>query len=267
MVRLISAVILIAVLAAVIWFLPPAAMAAAAAVIAALGASEAVTLARRIGVSVNLPLVAVAAAFIALAFAFDERAASSGALTAVLLSYLVAAGAAALLTGAPAPASFSTAAVAIFAPLYVGLPMGAILASQLSFGPRATTWLVATIAISDSAQYYTGRALGRRKLAPAVSPAKTVEGAIGGLIAATIAGALAGPWAAPAIGIAAAAGLSLALAATGIVGDLFESMLKRSVSAKDSSALIPGHGGVLDRIDSYLFAAPIFYLVLRFLAE
>jgi phosphatidate cytidylyltransferase len=154
----------------------------------------------------------------------------------------------------------------VMAPIYVGLPLAAIVWVQFVFGPKATTGLLVTMAVSDSAQYYTGRGLGRRKLAPAISPAKTVEGAAGGLVAAAVLGALFGPLALPEVGRFAAALLAAGLAIFGMAGDLFESLLKRSVGAKDSSALIPGHGGVLDRIDSYLFAAPIFYLVLRYLS-
>ena len=108
--------------------------------------------------------------------------------------------------------------------------------------------------------------LGRRKLAPVVSPGKTVEGAIGGFVIAPIAGVLIGRWAMPEIAMGATAVLAAGLAMFGMAGDLFESLLKRSAGAKDSSALIPGHGGVLDRIDAYLFAAPVFYLFLRYIA-
>jgi phosphatidate cytidylyltransferase len=132
-------------------------------------------------------------------------------------------------------------------------------------GPEALTWLVAVIAISDSAQFYAGRALGRRKLAPLVSPAKTVEGAIGGLVASAIAGAVAGAWWLPEMTAIVCGFLGAGLAAIGMMGDLFESLLKRAAGVKDSSHLIPGHGGMLDRIDSYLFAAPVFYIFLRYL--
>ena len=72
----------------------------------------------------------------------------------------------------------------VMGPIYVGLPLGTLVWTRAEFGPAALTWLLATIAISDSAQYYSGRLLGRTKLAPAISPAKTVEGAIGGVLAA-----------------------------------------------------------------------------------
>jgi phosphatidate cytidylyltransferase len=125
--------------------------------------------------------------------------------------------------------------------------------------------LLGTIVVSDSAQYYAGRALGRRPLAPSISPKKTVEGAIGGLVLGTGAMAVGGlrlfPAAAPFLLVLAA----MAIVAVGMLGDLFESLLKRSAGVKDSSQLIPGHGGVLDRIDSWLFAGPVYYVFIRYL--
>mgnify|MGYP001557197206 CR=1 FL=1 len=102
------------------------------------------------------------------------------------------------------------AALLLMAPIYIGAPLGALARVQWLFGPAATTWLIVTIAASDSAQYYTGRALGRHKLAPTVSPAKTVEGACGGLVAAAISGFILGPIAMPFLSPARA----LAFAAT-----------------------------------------------------
>jgi phosphatidate cytidylyltransferase len=136
-------------------------------------------------------------------------------------------------------------------------------AVQALGGPRATLLLLATIVVSDSGQYYTGRALGRRPLAPAISPKKTVEGAVGGLVLATGFVTLAGPWAFPLAGRLSLALVGASIAVLGICGDLFESRLKRVAGVKDSSALIPGHGGVLDRIDALLFAVPAYYLYLR----
>ena len=122
-----------------------------------------------------------------------------------------------------------------------------------------------TVMVSDTAQYYTGRAFGRRPLAPAISPKKTIEGAIGGFVFGTLLLAVAGALvAAGDAGRAARRRSASAIVALGIAGDLFESMLKRSAGVKDSSALIPGHGGVLDRIDALLFAAPVYYIVLKY---
>ena len=131
----------------------------------------------------------------------------------------------------------------------------------------ATLLLIATVVVSDSAQYYSGRAFGRRPLAPAISPKKTIEGAIGGVVFGTLFMALAGPRRAARRGAACRWRLlGLAVVVLGICGDLFESRLKRAAGVKDSSTLIPGHGGVLDRIDALLFATPAFYLFLRTVA-
>jgi phosphatidate cytidylyltransferase len=121
-----------------------------------------------------------------------------------------------------------------------------------------------TVMVSDTAQYYTGRLFGTRPLAPAISPKKTVEGAVGGFVFGTALFVSAGAWWVPGMPILFRIGLGLAVVALGIGGDLFESMLKRSAGVKDSSALIPGHGGVLDRIDALLFAAPVYYIVLKY---
>jgi phosphatidate cytidylyltransferase len=147
--------------------------------------------------------------------------------------------------------------------LYFGLPIGAMLAVRETAGPQGLFLLMLTIIVSDSAQYYTGRAFGRRKLAERISPKKTVEGAVGGFVFGTLLLAVVGTWWLPTMPVTLRVLLGLTVVALGIAGDLFESMLKRSAGVKDSSALIPGHGGILDRIDALLFAAPIYYVVLR----
>jgi phosphatidate cytidylyltransferase len=151
-----------------------------------------------------------------------------------------------------------------FAAIYIAAPLASLVAIRLVGGPRAVFLLMITVMISDTAQYYTGRTLGSRPLAPRISPKKTIEGAIGGFVIGTAAFVVIGEWWAAGIPIAARVALGLAIVGLGIAGDLFESFLKRRAGVKDSSALIPGHGGVLDRIDALLFAAPVYYLVLRY---
>lgn len=149
------------------------------------------------------------------------------------------------------------------APWYIGLPLGMLVSVQALNGPGATILLIATVVLSDTAQYYSGRAFGRRPLAPTISPKKTIEGAIGGLIFGTLFMAVAGPRVLPGVAPVPMATLGLTIVVLGICGDLFESRLKRDANLKDSSTLIPGHGGVLDRIDALLFAVPAYYLYLR----
>ena len=168
----------------------------------------------------------------------------------------------ALVGGPPSPSTVTRAAILFMAPLYLGLPLGVLAMIRGTRGPAALSWLIIVIAASDSAQYYAGRTFGRRKLAPLVSPAKTVEGAIGGLVAAVAIGTALGWWGVAGEQPVIVGVLAFVLAAGGMVGDLFESLLKRSAGVKDSASLIPGHGGILDRIDSYLVAAPLYYLYL-----
>jgi phosphatidate cytidylyltransferase len=131
--------------------------------------------------------------------------------------------------------------------------------------------LMAVVWIADTAAYFTGRAFGRRKLAPAISPGKTWEGVYGAL-AATAVYALALLAFAPAaeartsspLAVAGWVALLLALAAVSIVGDLFESLLKRQRGVKDSGRVLPGHGGVLDRIDALVAAMPAAALVVQY---
>lgn len=114
----------------------------------------------------------------------------------------------------------------------------------------------------DTAAYLVGRAWGRHQLAPRVSPQKSVEGAVGGLLASIAAGAVARAWFAPFLTLGAALGLGALVGVFAQLGDLVESLLKRDAETKESSSLIPGHGGVLDRFDSLLFAAPLVYYFL-----
>ena len=128
--------------------------------------------------------------------------------------------------------------------------------------PHGNYWLLLALAIvwaADSGAYFAGRRFGKHKLSPQISPNKTIEGLVGGVLAAMIVALVA----APLIGTPLAQLPLVALVAAwtilfSVVGDLFESLLKRHVGAKDSSHLIPGHGGVLDRIDSVLAALPVF---------
>jgi phosphatidate cytidylyltransferase len=259
MTRLTSALVLIPLVLGAVWLLPSWGTLALTMIAAALAASEFGGLAAALGASVPALFLALASAIVCASVASGAEAAVS-----VLLTLVIVAGALTLTGGSPAPAGLTRAAVLVMAPIYIGLPCGALAAIRAGSGPGAVMVLLAVIVASDSAQYYTGRVFGRRKLAPAVSPAKTVEGAIGGLVAAAAGGAIAGRVWLPALGLVVLAGLSAAMAAVGMLGDLFESFLKRSAGVKDSSTLIPGHGGVLDRIDSYLFATPVFYVFLEF---
>ena len=140
-------------------------------------------------------------------------------------------------------------------------PLRPALLSALAI-PPGTAWLMLVLAITwigDSAAYFVGRAFGRTKLAPVLSPKKSWEGFAGGLVASILTALVAVPLLGLPIGYLPAALIGLVAGIAGTVGDLGESLLKRQVGVKDSGALIPGHGGILDRMDSLLFTAPVVY--------
>jgi phosphatidate cytidylyltransferase len=130
--------------------------------------------------------------------------------------------------------------------------------------PDGAFWVMALMGLSwvcDSAAFFVGRAYGRTPLAPHISPKKSREGAIAGLIASAIVGGVLGPVSGHSAGLVLGYGAVIGLAT--IVGDLAESLLKRQTGVKDSGVLIPGHGGILDRMDSLLFCAPLAVLYLQ----
>ncbi|MDR3528838.1 MAG: phosphatidate cytidylyltransferase [Rhizomicrobium sp.] len=130
-------------------------------------------------------------------------------------------------------------------------------------GAGALLFLVALTQFNDVAQFTCGKLFGRHKIIPKVSPKKTWEGFIGGLIATSAAAALIGPSLTPMDALwSAAAGLIIAIA--GYLGDITISACKRDLGVKDASNLIPGHGGILDRVDSLIYAAPVFFHFLNF---
>ena len=264
--RLVSAAVLLFVILVTLWVLKLAVTILLVGVVAFLAARELAGIANTLGAGVPAFFLGAISALVSVAFLVSTQGTSPEGLAVVLFALVLSSGALTLAQGVVDPSALMRASVIIMVPLYIGLPLGVFTWVQSAHGPAATTWLLAIIAVSDSAQYYCGRTFGRRKLAPAVSPAKTVEGAVGGVIVAALVGALTAPWCVPGVSPLGAFALTLALALAGILGDLFESLIKRSAGVKDSSNLIPGHGGVLDRIDSHLFAAPVFFVFLRYFA-
>lgn len=127
-------------------------------------------------------------------------------------------------------------------------------------------YLIGLIIIADSGAYFVGRALGKRKLAPTISPGKTIEGALGGILLGMIFAAVFAFFCGFNLGKAVNfVALSLILVIVSIAGDLLESVVKRHCGMKDSGTILPGHGGVLDRIDALTAAAPLFLVGLHFL--
>lgn len=130
-------------------------------------------------------------------------------------------------------------------------------------GPAMLLFVMVLIWAADSGAYFAGRKFGKHKLAPQVSPGKTIEGVVGGLVAAALFSLIgATSFDLPVLGGVSFVVLSVVVVLLSVIGDLFESLFKRRVGVKDSGQLLPGHGGVLDRIDSLTAAAPIFALAL-----
>jgi len=144
--------------------------------------------------------------------------------------------------------------------LYIGLTLSCLLLTRaLPEGEFLVFFVVLVTWAGDTGAYLSGKAMGRHPLAPVISPKKTVEGLIGGAVLALVAAALSRLWFLPTLSLLDAAVLAALLTLAGLLGDLTESAIKRSVNQKDSGTLIPGHGGMLDRLDSLLFTAPCFY--------
>jgi len=258
--RVLSALLLIPAVVGVVWFLPPVATLMLAVLAAAIAIMEFCALAKALGIDVQpaiAPLPTIGACIAVGAGAFS--------LGSLMLVTLLIIGIVAVMNGRPGPGVLPGVAATAFGMVYIGAPLGAVAAVRTIGGREAVLLLMATIVVSDSAQYYTGRAFGRAPLAPSISPKKTREGAIGGILFGTAAMTIAGRLVFPASSLLLLAAMGLAVVLLGIVGDLFESLLKRSAGVKDSSALIPGHGGILDRIDSWLFAGPAYYLFVTYL--
>ena len=258
MTRVLSGVVLGAVSLALIWFLSSIALLGVALAVAALAFTEYEKIVDAIGAKVPFwtTLLATLLACAMVPFQWvDIESVLAAALLLIALNVLVS-------DRAGTPILADTAA-AVLAPIYIGLPLGSLVGVHAIAGREAVLLLIATVAVSDTAQFYAGKTFGRTPLAPLRSPKKTREGAAGGFIVAPIFLAVAGSYWLPIAPAWWLAALGVGIVIAGIIGDLFESMLKRAADMKDSGTLIPGHGGILDRIDALLFAAPVFYFFLR----
>ncbi|SEO54482.1 phosphatidate cytidylyltransferase [Aquisalimonas asiatica] len=260
--RVITALILLPLVLGVVFFLPTAGFALAMAVVVALGAWEWTHL---IGIQAQRERLAHVGALLVLVAGSAAALGSATAASVVLaigvvgwlglIGWLVAyqRGRAAdtPVTGRPG----TVLGLLLFVPAWFGL--------VFVHGQPGGAWLVFSLLVltwaADVGAYFAGRALGRRRLAPRISPGKTMEGAAGGLALTLVAAwLLASVLPAPLPGGLSLVFLAVAMFVASVAGDLFESMIKRRCGVKDSGTLLPGHGGVLDRIDSLTATAPVF---------
>lgn len=265
--RVATAVVVLPVVVASIALFPQRGPWMLAAILCVLGVSEAHTLLARAGLHAShisfLPGIAL----------FFEMAGTPDAARAFPISGLpiVAAVAAAFVAvsradrfGIPVLAAEGAGAMC---GLLIGLGAGSFAAlanlAPVEEGTARIALLLAVVISSDVFAYFTGHAIGRHKLAPQVSPGKTVEGALGGLVGAALASAVIATYLFKDQSLALVVVMGVLVAIAGIVGDLLESLFKRYVGAKDSGTIFPGHGGALDRMDAFILAAPLLYAFFR----
>lgn len=187
---------------------------------------------------------------------------------AVLVVFISGTLIAATLRGAPFDKMLASAGATILGVLYVVFLGGHLVAVRTGFNQPLSADLLSFFFLvlmgSDTGAYYVGRALGKHKLAPTISPGKTWEGVLGGITASLLLATIAHYWFFRELPLKLALPLAAVMTVLGILGDLTESALKRGAGAKDAAKLLPGHGGILDRLDSLLFNAPLIYYFGRF---
>lgn len=228
----------------------------AIALIAALALYEFLVLGQRKGYHLPIALCILVMLFIVAAFILEPISVEMGVFAALLLvpaSYVFSRG--------DLDEALPSSAIAVLATLYVGMLGGSLIRLRNDFtdGWRLVFFLLLVVWLGDAGAYYFGKTLGRRKLSPRISPKKTVEGLIGGIGTSVVAAIVIHLTFFRNFPIVHVVIAGVLLSVAGVIGDLAESMWKRSAAVKDSGTLIPGHGGFLDRFDSIFYTAPILY--------
>lgn len=226
------------------------------ALVAVLAMLEFINLGKAKGYHIPLVLCVVVMLIIMGAFVLEDLSVELGMFAALLLipaSYVF--------TKKPIEESLPSSAVAVLATTYVGLLGGSLIRLRHDFpeGWKLIFFLLLVVWLGDSGAYYVGKKFGKHKLSPVISPKKTVEGLFGGMAVSIITAIVIHFTFFPNFPLHHAIIAGVILSIAGVVGDLAESMWKRSAAVKDSGTLLPGHGGFLDRFDSILFTAPILY--------
>jgi len=263
--RVLSSIVLIPILYVIVWKLPPVYFTGLVAVAAGIGQYEFYRMAKSRGIRPLTALGIALGVLILTAIDFYQplfRGGNGGAFLVAFCLLLITV--VRLFSARPAEGAIEDISATLLGIFYVAMLFGFQVA--LRAGDHGRQWLIfmyLVIWASDTGAYYIGTSLGKHKLYPKISPKKSVEGLIGGMFAAAGAALLCRAWFLPAVGVWEAAVLGLVLAVAGTLGDFVESLFKRSVGVKDSGNLIPGHGGMLDRMDSMLFAAPVLYYYIR----
>jgi phosphatidate cytidylyltransferase len=226
------------------------------AVISSLALYEFLVLGRRKGYSVPVVICIVIMLFIVAAFILDPISVETGVFLALLVIP-----AAYVFSGGSLEEALPSSAIAMLGTLYIGMLGGSLIRLRNDFreGPKLIFFLALVVWLGDAGAYYFGKTLGRHKMSPRISPKKTVEGAIGGVLTSIVTAIVVHFTFFPTFPLLHAVIAGMILSIAGMIGDLAESMWKRSAAVKDSGTLIPGHGGFLDRFDSVFYTAPILY--------
>jgi len=259
--RVITSIVLVPILYIIVWELPAGYFAGLALLAAVLGQHEFYQMDRARGKKPLALLGMALGAIIILEFTHPLLpGVAKLTLTAGLLVIMLAR----LFSEQPVEGAGEDIAATLLGVMYVALLFGYQVGIRL--GPSGKQWLVLMYLViwaSDTGAYYVGTAFGRHRLYEKISPKKSIEGLVGGVLASVIVALICRIWFLHSLHIGDAVFLGVILAIVGTLGDLVESLLKRSSGVKDSGTLIPGHGGILDRMDSMLFAAPVLYYYLR----
>jgi phosphatidate cytidylyltransferase len=262
-VRLLTAAVAVPVVLAGLYLLPPVATFAMALVFTVCGSYEVLGL---FGHGSRSPL-RLAGSVLAVGFLAGGYFLCCGAGSALILltaTVMVTLTAGLLVRDGHELAGRKTAGLLI-ATLYPGVFL-LLLTLMRRDAPDGPGWVVLTLKtafFSDTGAFFAGRLLGRHKLSPRLSPSKTVEGSVGGMAAGVASGLIAHYWYLPGLELVHAVALGLAGSAVGQVGDLVESLMKRSSGTKDAGGFFPGHGGVMDRLDGAVFVTGLFWLYLH----
>ncbi|HEX7152711.1 MAG TPA: phosphatidate cytidylyltransferase [Thermoanaerobaculia bacterium] len=226
------------------------------AAIGALALYEFLALGRKKGYELPIPLCIGVVLFIMSAFVLEAVSVEIGVFVTLLLipaSYVF--------SKRSLEDSLPASAIAMMATLYVGMLGGSCMRLRTDFpeGPKLIFFLLLVVWLGDAGAYYVGRNFGKHKLSPRISPKKTIEGLIGGMLTSLVTAVVIHFTFFPTFPLVHAILCGMILSVCGVIGDLAESMWKRSAEVKDSGTLIPGHGGFFDRFDSIFFTAPILY--------
>lgn len=229
------------------------------AIVAVLALHEFLALGTRKGYDIPIILCMLVMLFIIAAFILEQVSVELGMFVTLLVipaSYVF--------RTTSVEDALPSSAIAVLATMYVGMLGGSLIRLRSDFGPvigpDLIFFLLLVVWLGDAGAYYVGKRFGKHQLSPRISPKKTVEGLVGGVITSVVTAIVIHLTFFPQIQLMHTIVVGVILSITGVIGDLAESLWKRSAAVKDSGTLLPGHGGFLDRFDSILFTAPILYI-------